>query len=134
MAAAKSFQKLLCSVLTSSTFYTQLVVLKEWNREIENYGSIHQCIFCKIGVLKNLGKAVKNVCEKDSFDIQSLLFEREITVLRIIFFAEVVIRSWSERNCFQKESPILRAPWHNSSQVTDLHAQTKLFWILFSRI
>ena len=51
-----SFWKLFCSLATSYTVYIEFLVLKEWKAEIEEYWSIHQYMFHKIGVVKILEK------------------------------------------------------------------------------
>ena len=57
-----SLQKLLCSASTFDTFSIQLVDLKEWKQPIENYGSIHQYMFSKIGFLKKQKQRPWKMC------------------------------------------------------------------------
>ena len=68
MIVDRGTQKLFYSVYTSYIHsYLQLVVLKEWKKEIGNYGSSHAYMFCNIHALKVSEKAVKNACERVYF-------------------------------------------------------------------
>ena len=67
IVAAKGTQKLLYSMLTS---YTVIILNNSFERIKNgywNYVSSHQYIFCNIGVLKVLAKAVKTACERICF-------------------------------------------------------------------